>query len=136
MTNENNPLATARGTSNPKHEVVAVLHDPSRATQALGALKTEDFSDASAEMWPGPVFIRNSNDLRADRSLLEPAPGLFPAEEHVAVEEYLAEAERGASVVTDHAPERKQRDQARQTDETNGGGAMRHHGEHTITDPR
>jgi hypothetical protein len=87
-------------------------------------------------MCPGPDFMKNYNDFRADRSLLERAQGWFPAEEHAAVEEYLAEAERGASFVTVHAPDREQRDQAREILKTNGGRAMRYYGERTITDLR
>ncbi len=129
-----NPLATALGTYYPTHYLVAVFDDPARAVLAVTALQQAGFTEATAELCPGSEFLRNYRAFVADRTLFERAALLFPAEEHAAVEEYLAEAERGASFVTVHAPERVDRDRAQEVLHTNGGHAMRYYGTHTITD--
>ena len=134
MTEAKNPLATALGTYYPRHYVVAAIDDPARASQALAALREAGFDDAAAELCPGPQFVKNWQDFLAHRSLRERVEGLFPAEERQAVEEYLAEAERGASFVTVHAPERERRERARELLKANGGHAMRYYGDNTITD--
>jgi hypothetical protein len=134
VTEAKNPLATALGTYYPKHYVVAAVDDPARASQALAALREAGFSDAAAELCPGPEFMKNYREFVEGRGLLERLEGLFPSEERVAVAEYLAEAEGGASFVTVHAPQREERDRARDLLKANGGHAMRYYGENTIVD--
>jgi hypothetical protein len=134
MTEATNPLATALGMYYPTHFLVAAVDDPAHAAQALTALQQAGFDEAAAEVCPGPEFLKNYRDFLDSRSLLERAEGLFPSEERTAVDEYLAEAERGASFVTVHTPERADRDRARDILLANGGHAMRYYGEHTITD--
>lgn len=134
MTEAVNPLATALGTYYPKHYVVAVVDDPAGATRAMAALREAGFTDATAEICPGAEFLKNYREFVEGRGLLQRLEGLFPSEERAAVEEYLAEAERGASFVTVHAPERGERDRAANLLKTNGGHAMRYYGDNTITD--
>jgi len=129
-----NPLATALGGYYPRHYVVAVLDDPAMAIKALSALQSDGFSDAATEICPGPDFIRNWSDFVAHRGPLARLVNLFPAEEQSAVEEYLAEAERGASFVTVHATTTEERNRARDLLKQHGGHAMRYYGDHTITD--
>ena len=134
MSDERNPLATALGTYYPRHYIVAVIHDPASAMQALSALQGEGFSDAAAELCPGPDFIKNWNDFVAHRGRLARVADLFPAEEHSAVEEYLAEAENGASFVTVHAVTPDDRNRACDVLRNHGGHSMRYYGDRTITD--
>ena len=134
MTEAKNPLATALGTYYPRHYVVAVVDDPAGATRALAALREAGFADAAAELCPGPEFLKNYRDFVEGRGLLQRLEGLFPSEERAAVEEYLAEAEGGASFVTVHAPERAERDRASTLLKANGGHAMRYYGDNTISD--
>lgn len=134
MTEPQNPLATALGFYYPKHYVVAVVEDPSRAAQALAALKEAGFDDAVAELCPGPDFVKNYRDFRVGQTLLQRASRLFPAEEETAVQEYLAAAEGGASFVTVLTPEREARDRAHDLLKQHGGRAMRYYGDRTITD--
>jgi hypothetical protein len=134
MTEGKNPLATALGVYTPTHFVVAAIDDPATATGALAALKAAGFADAAVELCPGPQFLKNYRDFVANRSLGERVEGLFPSEEQDAAREYLAEAERGASFVTVHAPERADRDRARDILAAHGGHAMRYYGDHAITD--
>ena len=134
MTEAKNPLATALGPYYPMHYVVAVVDDPALATQALIALKDAGFEDAAVEIFPGPEFLRNYRDFVEHRNLLQRVEGLFPAEEQAAVQEYLAEAEGGASFVTVHVTEPRRRDQVRDVLRTHGGHAMRYYGDNTITD--
>ena len=134
MTEGKNPLATALGVYAPTHFVVAAIDDPATATGAVAALKAAGFADAAVELCPGPQFLRNYRDFVANRSLGERVEGLFPSEEQDAAREYLAEAERGASFVTVHAPERADRDRARDILAAHGGHAMRYYGDHAITD--
>jgi hypothetical protein len=131
-----NPLATALGTYYPTHYLVAAFDDPSRAVQALAALRQAGFADAEAEICPGPEFLKNYRDFADHRTIFQRAGGLFPAEEHTAVEEYLAEAGRGASFVTVHVPERVDRARAQVILQGHQGHAMRYYGDHTITDLR
>ena len=112
MTEEKNPLATALGVYYPTHFVVAAFDDPASATGALAALRAAGFADAAVELCPGPRFLENYYDFVANRGLLERAAGLLPSEEPAAAE-YVAEAERGASFVSVHAPQRAERERAR-----------------------
>lgn len=133
MTEAKNPLATALGTYYPKDYVVAAVDDPGQATAALAALEAEGFA-ASAQICPGEQFLANWKDFSAGRNLLQRAVDLFPAEEQVAVEQYLAEAARGASFVTVHVTGPEDRDRARNVLKAHGGHAMRHYGDYVITD--
>ena len=134
MSEERNPLATALGTYYPRHYVVAVIHDPASATKALTALQEQGFTDAAADICPGPEFIKNWNDFVAHRGPLARLANLFPAEEQSVVEEYLAEAENGASFVTVHATTTDDRNRARDVLRTFGGHSMRYYGDRTISD--
>ncbi len=134
MTEGKNPLATALGTYYPRHYVVAVIDDPARATRALAALKEAGFDDAAAELCPGAEYLKNYRDFVQGRNLFQRLENLFPSEEQAAVEEYVAEAERGASFVTVHAVERQARDRARDVLKEHGGHAMRYYGDNAITD--
>jgi hypothetical protein len=134
LTEEPNPLATALGTYYPRHYVVAVIHDPASATKALAALQGEGFTDVAAEICPGPEFIKNWSDFVAHRGPLARLANLYPAEEQSAVEEYLAEAENGASFVTVHATTTDDRNRARDVLKTFGGHSMRYYGDRTISD--
>ncbi|HEX5498779.1 MAG TPA: hypothetical protein VFX03_06110 [Thermomicrobiales bacterium] len=134
MTEGKNPLATALGVYAPTHFVVAVIDDPAKATGALAALKAAGFADAAVEICPGPQFLNNYRDFVAHRSLGERVESLFPSEEQAAAEEYVGEAERGASFVTAHAPQRADRDRARDILAAHGGHGMRYYGDNAITD--
>ena len=134
MTEAKNPLATALGTYYPRDYVVAVVDDPARASRALAALKEAGFGDAAAELCPGPEYLKNYRDFVQGRNLFQRLENLFPSEEQAAVEEYVAEAERGASFVTVHAPERAARERAGAILKEHGGHAMRFYGNNAITD--
>ncbi len=134
MAEAKNPLSVALGTYYPRHYVVAAIDDPSQAAAALADLRAAGFSEAVAEICPGPTFLANWRDFAGHRTLLQRAADLFPAEEQAAVEEYMAEAERGASFVTVHAPGPAERDRARMILHDRGGHAMRYYGDHTIAD--
>jgi hypothetical protein len=134
MAEAKNPLATVLGAYSPTHYVVAVVDDPAAASSALAALQAAGFADVAVELCPGPRFLENYRDFVAHRGPLERAEGLFPAEEQAAVTEYLAEAERGASLVTVHAPRREERARAREILAAHGGHGMRYYGDYTITD--
>jgi hypothetical protein len=134
MSDVKNPLATVLGAYSPTHYLVAVIDDPVTATSALAALQAAGFADAAVELCPGPRFLENYRDFVAHRGPLERAEGLFPAEEEAAVTEYLAEAERGRSFVTVHAPQREERERAREILAAHGGHGMRYYGDYTITD--
>ncbi len=134
MAEERNPLATALGTYYPRHYVVAVVNDPAAATKALAALQDAGFGDAVAEICPGPEFIKNWGDFVAHRGPLARIANLFPAEERDAVEEYLAEAENGASFVTVHVTSTADRNRARDLLKSHWGYDMRYYGDRTITD--
>ena len=134
MTDAKNPLATALGAYYPTHFVVAAFDDPASATGALAALRAAGFADPAVELCPGPRFLENYRDFVANRGLLERAVGLFPSEEQAAAAEYVAEAERGASFVSVHAPQRAERERAQGVLAVHGGHGMRYYGDHTITD--
>ena len=129
-----NPLATALGTYYPRHYVVAVIDDTGRAMQAMAALQEAGFDDAAAELCPGPEYLRNYRDFVQGRNLFQRLENLFPSEEQAAVEEYVAEAERGASFLTVHAIERGPRERATAILKEHGGHAMRYYGDNAITD--
>ncbi len=134
MTEPKNPLATVLGSYYPTHFVLAAIDDPSRATLALAALREAGLAEAAAEICPGPQFLKNYRDFIDHRGPLARVAAAFPSEEQSAIAEYLEEAERGASFVTVHTPERAKRDEARDVLKTHGGHAMRYYGDHAITD--
>ncbi len=134
MSEERNPLATALGTYYPRHYAVAVVSDPAAAMKALAALQGAGFRDAAAEICPGADFIKNWGDFVAQRGSLARIADLFPAEERSAVEEYLAEAENGASFVTVHVTTTEDRNRARDLLKPFGAYGMRYYGDRTITD--
>lgn len=134
MTEEMHPLATALGTYYPRHYVVAVIHDPGAAMKALEDLRAAGFTDAAAAICPGAEFVQNWSDFVAQRGPLERLADLFPAEEQSALEEYLAEAKRGASFVTVRATTAAERERARDLLLRHGGHAMRYYGDRTIID--
>jgi hypothetical protein len=134
VTDVRNPLATALGTYYPRGYVVAVIHDPASATNALAALQGEGFVDTAAAICPGPEFVKNWSDFTAHRGPLARIADLFPAEEQSAVEEYLVEAENGASFVTVYATTPDDRNRARDVLRNFGGHSMRYYGDQTISD--
>jgi hypothetical protein len=98
------------------------------------SVQGEGFADAAAEICPGPEFIKNWSDFIAHWEPLARLANLYPAEESSAVEEYLAEAENGASFVTVHATTTDDRDRARDVLRNFGGHSMRYYGDRTISD--
>src|SRR5687768_4236563 len=70
VTDVRNPLATALGSYYPRGYVVAVIHDPASATNALAALQREGFVDTAAAICPGPEFVKNWSDFTAHRGPL------------------------------------------------------------------
>ena len=131
---ENNPLSTALGTYSPRHYLVAVFDDPSRADTALHALREAGFAESNAAICPGSQFLTNWTDFARHRGPLERLAGVYPSEEHAALEEYLAEAERGASFVTVHLAGQPDITRARDLLQPLGGHGMRYYGDLTITD--
>jgi hypothetical protein len=134
MNDDQNPLSTALGTYSPRHYLVAVFDDPARAVTALQALHDADFVESSAEICPGSQFLTNWTNFARQRGPLERLVDLYPSEEHAALEEYLAEAERGASFVTVHVTEQPDITRARDLLTPLGGHGMRYYGDLTITD--
>lgn len=134
MTEAKNPLATALGTYHPKHSIVAVFHDPSRAVEAPTALEGAGVRNVGVELCPGPEFLKNYRDFVEHRSILQRVTGAFASEEQAAVEQYLAEAERGASFVTVHTLQGEERDRAQNVLKAHGGHTMRYYGDYAISD--
>jgi hypothetical protein len=114
--------------------VVAVFDDPGAATRALAALLAEGFADSAAAICPGTDFIRNWTDFVSHRGPIERLADLFPAEEQSAIEEYLADAESGASFVTVHAIAPEERNGAGALLKKFGAHGLRYYGDHTIID--
>ena len=134
MNDKQNLLATALGTYSPRQYLVAVFDDPGRATTALHALHEAGFADSSAAICPGQQFLANWTDFARHRGPLERLVDLYPSEEHVALEAYLAEAAQGASFVSVHLTEDRDITHTRDLLKPLGGHAMRYYGDLTITD--
>jgi hypothetical protein len=105
-----------------------------QASLGSSALQAAGFTDTTVELCPGPQFLKNYRDFIAHRSLHERVESLFPGEEQAAAAEYVADAERGASFVTVHAPHHADRNRARAILAAHHGLHMRYYGEATITD--
>jgi len=134
MDEERSPLATALGTYSPRHYLIAVFDDPARAANALNALRDVGFADSVAAICPGPQFLENWADFARRRGPIERLADLYPAEEHAALDEYLAEAERGASFISVHVTDPPDITRARDLLKPLGGHAMRYYGDLTISD--
>jgi hypothetical protein len=123
------PLATALGTYDPTHYIVAVFPNLAAALRAQRELTRGGFAD-SAAICPGLEFLENWGDFAGQRGLLARLVDLFPAE----LAEYLAAAEHGAAFVTVRTKTPGDRSNATALLRSVGGTAMRYYGESTITD--
>jgi hypothetical protein len=126
------PLATALGTYDPTHYIVAVFPNLAAALRAQRELTRGGFAD-SAAICPGLEFLENWGDFAGQRGPLERLVDLFPAEEQTALAEYLA-AELGAAFVSVRTKTPGDRSNATTLLRSVGGTAMRYYGESTITD--
>ena len=126
------PLATALGTYDPTHSIVAVFPNIAAALRAQRELTRGGFAD-SAAICPGLEFLENWGDFAGQRGPLERLVDLFPAEEQTALAEYLA-AELGAAFVSVRTKTPGDRSNATTPLRSVGGTAMRYYGESTITD--
>jgi hypothetical protein len=127
------PLATALGTYDPTHYIVAVFPNLAAALRAQRELTRGGFAD-SAAICPGLEFLENWGDFAGQRGPLERLVDLFPAEEQTALAEYLAAAEHGAAFVSVRTRTPGDRSNATTLLRSVGGTAMRYYGESTITD--
>lgn len=134
MSDTHNPIATVFGTYYPRHYIVAVIHDPSMAAKARDALTADGFAEANVELCPGADFVKNWNDYLAHRGIVARLADLFPADEHEAIAEYLAEAGNGASFVMVHTPEHDGRERASDVLRQHGAHGMRYYDDNTIID--
>lgn len=127
------------GTFYPSGYVVAMVRDPAKAGQAAEALVAAGFAQSDVAVFGGKQVIDYHNQVvvkrhEQRRGLLERLVELFPADETGVMNEYLAEAESGASIVTVYAPERDQQTRAGATLKEHGGYAVRSYGDRTYTD--
>lgn len=122
------------GVVNPTHFVVAVIHDAARADQAAAAPRDAGFTTDDVRVIPGQDVLNTEHTYHGTKVVLATLAGLFPSEERAAVEEYVAEAERGACFLVVKAPEQERRGLARGILAEHGGHAMRYYGDNTITD--
>lgn len=122
------------GVFNPTHFIIAVLDDEARAERTEAALQDAGFAPHDVRFVPGREVLSVELTYKHTKGVLAKLAGLFPAEEQAAVNEYVAEAERGAFFLAVRAPERGQRTTARGVLKTHGARAMRYYGENTITD--
>jgi hypothetical protein len=134
MTTKHAALATSLGTYAPRHYLIAAFNDSALATMAYRALLDAGFPDAATALCPGPDFVMSWQDAASHQGFLARLVGLFPSEEHDALEDYLAEARRGASLVAVHLDGHAEVIQARDVLKPLGAFDMRYFGDLTITD--
>lgn len=113
---------------------ISDIHDGVQAEQAVAALRDAGFAPDDVRLVPGREVLGTELLYKDTKGVLARIAGLFPSEEHAAVEEYVEEAERGALFVVVKAPEQEQRSLATGLLAAHGGHAMRYYGENTITD--
>lgn len=127
-------LATALGTYAPRQDLIAVFDDPVLAETAIRSLRDAGFPDATTAICSGPDFLMSWQEAASQRGIVARLAGLFPSEEHDALEDYLAEARHGASLVAVHLAGHEDVIRARDVLKPLGAYDMRYFGDLTITD--
>jgi hypothetical protein len=131
---EHDPQLFRFGVFNPKHFIISVVGDAVVGEQAATALRAAGFPPDDVRVITGDQVLATESSYGDQKGVLSRLAGFFPSEEAAIVDQYVAEAERGAHFVAVKAPEREQRTQARGILAAHGAYAMRYYGENTITD--
>lgn len=134
MTTTPATLATSLGFSVPRHYLVAVFSDPAAARSALAALHDAGFPETATAISSGSDFLVSWQDAAGHQGFLSRLAALYPSEEHEALQDYLAEASGGASLVAIHLDDREEVLRARDVLKPFGAFDMRYFGNFTITD--
>jgi hypothetical protein len=134
MNTSHAPLATSLGTYAPRHYLIAAFNEPALATSALGALHDAGFSDSATAICAGPDFLMSWQEAAGNQGFLARLAAVYPSEEHEALEDYLAEVRRGASLVAVHLDGHEAVLRARDVLKPLGAFDMRYFGDLTITD--
>lgn len=134
MNTKHAAFATALGTYAPRHSLIAVFDDPVLADAAIRALGDAGFPDSTTAICSGPDFLMSWHDAVNQRGIVARLAGLFPSEEQDALEDYLAEARRGASLVAVHLAGHEDVIRTREVLKPLGAFDMRYFGDLTITD--
>lgn len=128
------PLATSLGTYAPRHYLIAAFADPVLAETATSALRDAGFPDSATALCSAPDFLMSWQDADRQQGFLARLARLFPSEEHDALEDYRAEARRGATLVAVHLDGHEEVIRARDVLQPLGAFDMRYFGDLIITD--
>jgi hypothetical protein len=127
-------LAASPGNYTPRHSLIAAFNDPALAATAVAALHDAGFSGSATAISSGPDFLTSWRDAPGNQGFLARLAAVFPSEEHEALEDYVAEASRGASLVAVHLDGHEEVIRARDVLRPLGAFDMRYFGNLTITD--
>lgn len=134
MNTTHTPLTTARGAYAPRHSLIAAFTDPAGAVAARAALHDAGFPASATAICSGPDFLTTWREAASKQGFLARLAAAYPSEEHEALEDYLAEARRGASLVAVHLDGHDAVIRARDALKPLGAFDMRFFGNLTITD--
>lgn len=134
MNTTHTPLSTSLGAYAPRHSLIAAFADPALAATARAALHDAGFPTSATAICAGPDFLTSWREAASKQGFLARLAAAYPSEEHDALEDYLAETRRGASLVAVHLDGHDDVIRARDILKPLGAFDMRYFGNLTITD--
>ena len=134
MTTTHAGLMMSSGAHAPRHSLIAAFAGPSLAAAAHSALLDAGFSESATAICAGPDFLMSWQDAMSHQGFLARLAGLYPSEEHEALQDYLTEARRGAVLVAIHLDNHEEVVRAASVLKPLGAFDMRYFGNLTITD--
>jgi hypothetical protein len=129
------PTTNHFGSYYPTGYVVAVFDQRDRAEQAAQALRAAAGEHADqVRVFAGEEVLALDRRVRRERTLTQRLGGLFASDEGEAQQQYLEAAQRGATIVTVHAPDPAAAQRAAAVLTPHGARALHHYGPNVMTD--
>jgi hypothetical protein len=129
------PTTSHFGSYYPTGYVVAVFDQRDQAEQAAQALREAAGEDADqVRVFAGEEVLAIDRRVREERTLGQRLGGLFASDEGEAQQQYLEAAQRGATIVTVHAPDLAAAQRAAAVLTPRGARALHHYGPNVMTD--
>ena len=128
------PTANHFGSYYPTGYVVAVFDQRDRAEQAAQGFRAAGGDADQVRVFAGEEVLALDRQFRQERTLGQRLGGLFASDEGEAQQQYLEAAQRGATIVTVHAPDLAEAQRVADMLTPHGAHALHHYGPTAMTD--
>jgi hypothetical protein len=129
------PTANHFGSYYPTGYVVAVFDQRDRAEQAAQGLRADAGEQADqVRVFAGEEVLAIDRQFRQERTLGQRLGGLLASDEGEAQQQYLEAAQRGATLVTVHAPDLADAQRVATVLTSHGAHTLHHYGPTAMTD--